>query len=164
MKTKQYIRKETKEAFLRFTSKQKSISDKNIFSQIYPLLSWSDIKHICIYESMKDEVDTSEIIKKLWEIGKKVYIPKVISPEEMILIDSITGKEYTQKIDVFIIPGRAFSLNWERLGRGKGYYDRFLRQKQYKNSKKVWICYTFQVIDFIPTNTWDINMDIIISW
>ena len=68
-----------------------------------------------------------------------------------------------KKIDVFIIPGRAFSSTGKRLGRGKWYYDRFLIQWQYKNSKKLGLCYNFQILDNIPTQSHDISMDSIIS-
>jgi 5-formyltetrahydrofolate cyclo-ligase len=80
----------------------------------------------------------------------------------MIIIDE-DYEHYEKEIDLFIIPGRAFTLDWKRLGRGKWYYDRFLAQKIYKKSKKIWICFDFQVHENIPTEKHDIMMNKIIT-
>lgn len=147
-----------------FSSTKKELceyQDKKIEKQVLEYVEQKN--HICIYKSLKDEVATDKIIQKLQEKGKNVYIPKVISESEMILIDFSTKEKYLWNLDVCIIPGRAFTPKWERLGRGKWYYDRFLSQKEYKNSKKVGICYNFQILEYIPTQNHDILMDIIIS-
>jgi 5-formyltetrahydrofolate cyclo-ligase len=67
---------------------------------------------------MDDEVDTKVLITKLEEIGKNIYTPQVISETEMILIDK-EYEIYEKEIDIFIMPGRAFTKEGERLGRGK---------------------------------------------
>ena len=64
-------------------------------------------------------------------------------------------------IDVIIVPGVAFDNQGNRLGRGKGYYDRFL--KKIPATKKIGICFDFQMIEQIPTEKNDIPMDDIIT-
>jgi 5-formyltetrahydrofolate cyclo-ligase len=59
-----------------------------------------------------------------------------------------------------VIPGRAFTKNGERLGRGKGYYDKYLASY---SGKKIGLCFEEQILDEIPTEKHDINMDIIIT-
>ena len=60
------------------------------------------------------------------------------------------------KIDLAIIPGVAFDSQGNRLGRGKGYYDRLLKQL---NAYKIGICFHFQICTHIPTETFDKPMD-----
>ena len=63
------------------------------------------------------------------------------------------------KIDLAIIPGVAFDHLKNRLGRGKGYYDNFLKNKFIF---KIGVCFEFQLLDKIPTTNDDIKMDLII--
>ena len=65
-------------------------------------------------------------------------------------------EEY-ENIDVAVIPGMGFDLDGNRLGRGKGYYDRFLAKA--KNVYKVGICFPFQFFKEIPATVFDVRMD-----
>lgn len=136
---------------------------------------FQEAKHILIYNNMKDEVETLQFINK-WKSEKTFYLPVVIE-------NDIVFREYSQssqfekstfgimeptgdnlsdygKIDLIIIPGVAFDRNKNRLGRGKGYYDRFLKNT---NAPKMGICFDFQLIDKVPTEPNDVKMDFVIS-
>ena len=73
-----------------------------------------------------------------------------------------TGEVFTDydAIDVAIIPGMAFDEAGHRLGRGKGYYDRFLARVP--NLYKIGLCFSWQVVPHIPCDEHDIRMDRII--
>ena len=60
-----------------------------------------------------------------------------------------------------VIPGMAFDSNGNRLGRGKGYYDRFLSMLPAR-IYKIGVCFDFQKFEHIPTATNDIQMDCVI--
>lgn len=64
------------------------------------------------------------------------------------------------KPDVVIIPGLGFGLKGERLGRGKGYYDRFLASSE---SIKIGVCFESQVLNNIPVEEHDIKMDYLVT-
>lgn len=162
MKTKQDIRKDIKSLFLQQSREELMIQEKSIQEKLLEYITENDVQNICIYENMPDEVSTKSLIQELEKRGKNIYTPQMISETEMILIDN-EYEVYEDKIDLFIIPGRAFTRNGKRLGRGKGYYDRFLVKKQYKHSQKVGICFDFQILEDIPTNKHDIFMDFIIT-
>ena len=72
------------------------------------------------------------------------------------------GTPYTNysEIDLAIIPGMAFDNNGNRLGRGKGYYDRLLEKMT--SIYKIGICFPFQMVDNVPTECTDIKMNEII--
>ncbi|MBP2031753.1 5,10-methenyltetrahydrofolate synthetase [Clostridium algifaecis] len=93
-------------------------------------------------------------IKKFSELVPGAY--NILEPE------STEFKVDEKSIDLSYIPGVAFDSSGGRIGYGGGYYDRFL-QKLEKNSKKIALCYDFQVLDTVPTETHDIMIDSIIT-
>jgi 5-formyltetrahydrofolate cyclo-ligase len=66
-----------------------------------------------------------------------------------------------KNIDLVIVPGLAFTNKGERLGRGKGYYDRFLATVSSK-TRSLGLAYDFQILPSIPTTATDVNVDRVI--
>lgn len=123
---------------------------------------------------MKDEVRTHSFIEK-WSQSKQIILPVVKGCE--LELHTYTGKQYLSigaygikeptgksfynysQIDLAIIPGVAFDKSGNRLGRGKGYYDRLLPNL---SALKIGICFSFQYLEEIPAETFDIRMDRVI--
>ena len=147
------------------------------------LLSHSQIQKadsVLMYHSLPDEVDTHSALDKLLAMGKKVLLPKVISDTEMT-IHEYTGKDSLQpsepygilepttpelsiincQLSIAIVPGMAFDRQGHRLGRGKGYYDRFL--SQIPNIYIIGVCFPFQMLESIPSESTDVVMDEVIT-
>lgn len=68
-----------------------------------------------------------------------------------------TGEAYTGEPDLIIIPGIAFDEQANRLGRGGGYYDRFL--KHFHKAKKYAVAYDFQIVKKVPMASFDVQID-----
>ena len=136
-----------------------------------------DAQTILAFMPMKDEVDILPAIEKLYEMGKDIVLPVVVNDTDMMLkkfegtasltegrygIKEPAGQPFTRhsEIDVAIVPGMAFDDNGNRLGRGKGYYDRFLCRLP--NIYKIGVCFPFQLIDTVPTTPTDIVMNEIV--
>ena len=128
---------------------------------------------IGVYLSKEDEVQTDELIKELQAQNKVVVFPKVEGNDlefyksDKFEISSfgvrepIEGEKYSKdKIEVMIVPGVGFDINRNRLGFGKGYYDRYLSDY---NGKKIGICFSSQVVMNLPITCKDIQMDILIT-
>lgn len=131
---------------------------------------------VLLYHSLKDEVDTHEFIKK-WSGEKRILLPVVkgddlelriyTGPQDMKIgaygIEEPIGETFTDyaEIDFIAVPGVAFDREGNRLGRGKGYYDRLL--PRIPSAFKAGICFPFQLIDQVPTEPFDICMDVIIT-
>jgi 5-formyltetrahydrofolate cyclo-ligase len=131
-------------------------------------------KIIVSYWPLIKEVDITELNKK-YCIDKTILLPVIIEnnitlkqftfENEMEIgelgIKSPVGKEFMDfdKIDLIIVPGIAFDAKGNRLGRGKGYYDRFLHKLR---SYKIGICFDFQLFEQIPVDNHDYKVDEVI--
>lgn len=147
------------------------------------------------YMPLPDEVDVLPVIKAALKLGKKVAVPRVEESQKMhfyYLDDEVelkaqveagyygisepktSGNQFCSGDDfdsvLVLVPGRAFTKNGARLGRGKGFYDVFLKQLQEECSsagKKVYtigVCFSCQVVDSVPTEPNDIFVDKIVSF
>lgn len=132
---------------------------------------------IGLYHALPGEVETNELIKR-WSPHKTLLLPAIEGDDILLLPYSndqalITGaygiKEpgrtgcpsvSEKEIDLLIVPGVAFDRQGNRLGRGKGYYDRLLSRL---NVPKVGLCFDFQLFPHIPTEPFDIRMDGIVT-
>lgn len=133
---------------------------------------------VLAYYSLPDEVNTHELVMQLLGEGKTVLLPKVLGggimeirqfkgPDDMcegqMHILEPTGFLFTDydQIDVAIVPGMGFDAAGHRLGRGAGYYDRFLSQAPHLY--KIGVCFAFQQFPQVPVTLSDISMDEVIS-
>ena len=136
------------------------------------------IQVILLYHSLPDEVDTHDLIRTLHSMGKMVLLPTVVGDELELHeyldenafstslsfgIQESTGPLFTgyAKIDLAIIPGMAFTPQGDRLGRGKGYYDRLL---PHLTCPLIGLAFPFQMVDSIPTEDHDVKMDEVIYY
>ncbi len=134
-------------------------------------------KTILMYYSLDDEVCTHNAIDTLAGQGKTVLLPVVVGEKDMELrrysgpqdlqggffnIMEPVGERFTDysRIDVAVVPGMSFDTRGNRLGRGKGYYDRFLPRLE--QAYKIGVCFDFQKMPGIPTEENDVRMDIVI--
>lgn len=65
------------------------------------------------------------------------------------------------EIDAVVVPGVVFTKDGARMGRGKGYYDRYLSQKEFRGLK-IGVCYNEQIVDELPAEPHDVRMDYVI--
>ena len=134
----------------------------------------ADSKTVMAYWPLPDEVDIRPLIAQLVAEGRTVLLPKVLDDEQMELrrysseadlvegafhIMEPVGESFTDndKIDVVLVPGMAFDAAGHRLGRGRGYYDRFLTT--HSHLYKIGVCFPFQRVAEVPTEEHDISVD-----
>ena len=137
-------------------------------------------KTIAVTMSVFPEVETHEIIKALWRMGKIVAVPKCepkIHAMEFYGISNFDQLETVylnieepktsettyiskQEIDVIIVPGVVFNEAGYRVGFGGGYYDRYL---SVFNGEKISIAFDEQIVDTVPTEVHDIPVNIVLS-
>lgn len=177
MNNKSYLRKKYKE----IRGFEKSLSkDKKICSHFINSIIGEENDTVFTYFSAGTEIATTDIISHLLSEGFDVALPKctdsngkmefyIISDTEELVSgmysipepDTVKcRKAIDSKNSVCIVPGLAFDNYGYRLGYGKGYYDRFL--KDFKG-KSVGLCYEACLCEQLPVDKYDISVDIIIT-
>jgi len=173
---KQTIRKKYLE--IRKNINNKELKSSVIFNQIINAKEYQNAKVIAMYKNLKSEVSTDALIDYSLNVGKIIALPRVTNDSlsfykitnDSKLIKSNFGVQepisndndyiYPDNIDLIIIPGVCFDKNKNRLGFGKGYYDKYLENTKIK---RIGICFTEQLVDEIPITENDIKMDLIIT-
>lgn len=163
----------------RALSKEKINKYSDMISQkLFLQKEIQNAKTVMTYVSAFNEVTTDSITDKLLCMGKRVAVPISNTDTETITISYIDVTNNYEKgaygirepklirkaditdIDVIIVPALAFDLSLNRLGFGKGYYDKLLADF---HGVKIGICYDFQITDTVFPAPHDIPMDIIIT-
>lgn len=134
------------------------------------LSAFGNFNAFFVYNSFGSETDTSRIISELLNKGKRVYLPRVegdiIVPvpygeteKGAFGIEEPKGRAYTGDIEVTVVPLLAVNARGFRIGYGKGFYDRFLKNRK---TLKVGLCYSFQKAVF-DGDGWDEPLDFIVT-
>ncbi len=175
--------KEEKKALRRMITQRKALYSLELRRTLSAVLMEQLERHplfvtartVLLYYSLHDEVYTHEFVEH-WRQEKRILLP-VVKGEELELryyagkddlkkgaygIEEPSGMIFTDypEIDVTIVPGVSFDKDGNRLGRGKGYYDRLLPKL---SSYNIGICYAFQVSDKIPYEPYDRKMDAVLT-
>ena len=131
-------------------------------------------RRILLFHSLPDEVDTHGLIER-YQNSKTIYLPTVADDTELELhaVDPsqpmhrgafgileasgpLLPPELYHTIDLAIVPGQAFDHEGNRLGRGRGYYDRLLPRLK---CHTIGLCYPYQLIDNVPHDIHDARVD-----
>lgn len=153
------------------SDEERMLKSNGIVDKLVPLLEGK--KTIGIYIPMKDEVDVTSLMFLYPSLG----VPKVRNQEDIdfflihgvhelekgtfgILEPTSTIWMAPEDFDVIIIPLVAFDENKNRIGQGKGYYDRYLKQT---NALKIGVAFDVQKVDAFETDEYDVVLDHIIT-
>lgn len=122
--------------------------------QILGTSEWQSAQTVMLYEALPDEVSLQLLIDDARGSGKEIILPEQGANAPVI------PDEVLQQVDFAIIPGRAFTRKGHRMGRGGGWYDRLLPKLQ---CPKWGVCFTCQLVRFIPVDAWDVTMQRVIT-
>lgn len=138
-------------------------------------------KTILFYVSYGNEVYTYDMIKESLALNKIVVAPKSNTIDNSLILSRLTDwsdleigaynilepkiesiKEVDiSSIDLIIVPGVVFDLSGNRIGHGKGYYDRLLNSAN--NISSIGLAYQFQIVNYIKSEKHDEKIDFIIT-
>ena len=125
---------------------------------------------------MNDEVSTDYALGAWSAMNKRIVVPRVegdimrfydYSPERMQegafgIMEPMGDIEVTpEEIDLIIVPARAFTRSGIRLGRGGGFYDKYMSQSTFR-ANKIGIAYECQIFDTLPYADHDIMVDTVV--
>lgn len=150
--------------------------NEQILTRVESLDIFQSAQHILFYYGVKNEVDPVPLAHQCIKMGKKVYFPFIDSENDVFhaghvsnidtdmelgTFDIMEPKKRVatdiQKLDLIFVPGVAFDLTGNRIGMGKGFYDKFFHQFRDPNhiSKRVGLGFDFQMVEALPTEEFD---------
>lgn len=154
---------------------EKQLAAQNVFKRLERSAAFLLAENILIYHSLPDELSTIDFLQK-WSSKKNFFLPRVNGVNLDILpydksrmalgafqIEEPQGNDISDisEMELIIVPGIAYDRRGNRVGRGKGYYDRMLQSVK---ATKIGVGYDFQFIDSdIPAAPHDVTMDIVIT-
>lgn len=156
------------------TEEEKYSAAEEVFGRLEQTAAFLMADHILMYHSLPDELSTHRFLKK-WGRKKNFYLPRVNGVNLEILpydesrlelgsfhIEEPLGDQLVNpdSIEVIVVPAVAYDKKGNRLGRGKGFYDRLLSAAK---ATKIGIGYEFQLLDLLPAEPHDVPMDMIIT-
>jgi 5-formyltetrahydrofolate cyclo-ligase len=180
---KAQIRKEIKEKLNRQSNIQRLRKSRLIKDKLFKLAAFKRAKLVMFYIAKDKEVQTRFMITAAQKIGKRIAVPTILVKKKRMIasvlkdVESETSRgpyglrqpkrQYLRrvpeaKIDLLILPGLAFDKQGHRLGRGKGYYDKFLAGLS-ANTACIGLAFDFQVLRNLPFLSHDISVDNVIS-
>jgi len=170
LKTKKIIREEILTLLRQQKEEERLKKSEAIMVKLFNLPEFQHSQTILFYASFDGEVETFLMMKQAKKEGKRIALPTIIEEEKRIIPKEIKdidkgllkgpygiqqpGEEFSKPlapkdIDLVVVPGVAFDKDNNRLGRGQGYYDRFLRDLS-PGTPTVGLAFDFQVINSLP--------------
>ncbi len=142
-----------------------------ILDKLLKKLEFQKALTVLFYAAFDGEVDTFEMMQRAQQLGKRIGLPYIVRKEKRMIptvVESIekdlvagpygvkqpreTSREKTlspDELDLVIVPGLAFDRHNHRLGRGQGYYDRFLKGLSAR-IPTIGLAFDFQIVDHLP--------------
>lgn len=172
---KKELRKQIRELKKQYSLDMRKEKSLTVCKQIEEREVFQKARIVLAYWSMPDEVFTHDFICK-WSDEKIFLLPCVrgseldircfsgvenLEPGEGFAIPEPVGELFTDwnRIDLILVPGMAFDKQGNRLGRGKGYYDKILKHIP---AYKIGLCFDFQEVPNVPMEEFDVRMDQVI--
>ncbi|OGX45385.1 MAG: 5-formyltetrahydrofolate cyclo-ligase [Omnitrophica WOR_2 bacterium RIFCSPLOWO2_12_FULL_51_8] len=178
--TKEEIRSKILLRLKTYKEEDRERQSKAIKAKLFRENFFQNAKTVMFYIAFRGEVNTEGMIKAARRLGKTVTVPVCIKNratlKPCILDDNPALKNgpygvfqpaaekfvRLKDLDAVIVPGLAFDKEGRRLGRGKGYYDRFLKRVP-KGVATIGLAFRFQIIPFVPTLTHDVSVKKVIT-
>ena len=170
------VRKRMKRLVSVMTDERKLQESQRIWDSLEASEPFRNAQSVLMYWSMADEVSTHDFIRK-WHGRKRIFLPSIDGDD--LLIREYTGDaslvpgpsfgipepvgpvlENLAEIQLIVVPGRAFDRDGNRMGRGRGFYDRLLASVC---CPKVGVAFSCQMIPSVPVEENDVKMDLVVS-
>lgn len=182
-KEKQEIRRNLLKKLLSLTKEEIKRRSENVGRILSTLPIYNQAKIVMAYYPIKGEVNILDTVRKEWgirkfcfpvmDLGKKDLCAYGVEdlntdfregPFGVMEPDPNKAKKIEiEDIDLILVPGLAFDYHRNRLGRGAGFYDRYLKRKR-PSAHTAGIAFECQILDSLPTHyPFDEKVDIIVS-
>ncbi|MFA0753197.1 MAG: hypothetical protein IMHGJWDQ_000968 [Candidatus Fervidibacter sp.] len=180
--TKEELRQEMKARLNAMPLEERLRVTQRILQQARSFLLTVNVQMAAFYMPLPDEVDIVPLIRWWQQRGLPIALPRTLPQEKRLEFRCVSRLEMDlqpgafgilepkrscplvlpEELDLLVVPGRAFDECGNRLGRGLGYYDRFLKLLP-PRTLKIALAFECQIVQRIPTKPNDVPMDVVIT-
>ncbi|MCI0364735.1 MAG: 5-formyltetrahydrofolate cyclo-ligase [Phycisphaerales bacterium] len=181
-KAKAEIRARMRALLTAMDEKQRHAASSSACSKLASLEAFDHAGVVMLYMPMANEIDVTPAAVKCFRLGKTVCVPRVdwhrgeMDPVEVTSLDDhvldcdehgvrvpkICRPILPKLIELVVVPGLAYDAQGNRLGRGGGYYDRFLGRLR-PSATTVGLIFDQQIVPKVPTKKHDVAVDIVVT-
>ena len=180
LSSKPAVRKHLREVLAAMSETERHQKSLTACSLVAASPEFAAARVVMLFLSMPHEIDTASIALKSWQAGKTVVVPKVswdqrrMLPVEItslkdaittsaggVVREPVSGKPIPlDLIDLVVVPGLGFTPKGYRIGRGMGFYDRFLAQPEFLGVS-CGLGFEEQIVDELPVLEHDVPLSML---
>lgn len=173
MEDKRSVRQEVRRRIKLLDEEAKLLKSRKVFSDVEATELFGEVECIALFVAMWDEVPTAEVLERWRMMGKRVVVPRVegdvmryydYHPDRMTvgafgIIEPVGDVEVdAAAIDLMIVPARAFTPKGDRLGRGGGFYDKYMALEGFR-AVTYGVAFDCQMFEALPTDPHDVPVN-----
>lgn len=126
-----------------------------ICERVAELPLWKNARLVALFDPMRTEPQIELLVDELRRRGSQII---TILPTARVLEDV----PIIAPVDLVLVPGLAFTRDGARLGRGGGFFDRFLPHRA-ALAGKIGVGFDFQIVESLPLETHDVKLDVVVT-
>ena len=183
MESKKSLRQEIRGKLAQLSPSARKRKSRVILKKLLALSAYRKARTVCFFVGMTTEVDTRPMIRHALDQGKRVLLPLVNLENKALKLYEVRnlGKDLVKgplgilepdlkktkpfspkKADCVLVPGLAFDKKNRRLGRGAGFYDRFLKKLK-ASTPRIGLAFSFQVVPEVPHEKHDVFLNKVLT-
>jgi 5-formyltetrahydrofolate cyclo-ligase len=153
--SKETLRAQMREYLRALTLDDRALRSRVICERVAELPVWKAARVATLFEPMNSEPQITTLIEELRRRGSEIIIilPSAREHDDVPIISPI---------DLVLVPGLAFTRDGGRLGRGRGFFDRFLAHRT-PRAAKIGVCFNFQILPSLPLEAHDVKVGLVVS-
>ena len=177
---KKEARREIRRRINALTPEERRAKSQAVRERVQSLPEMAQAACIMAFISMPDELDMRPILSDMLDAGKRVYLPRTfleerrMAPVRLTSLDALREGAYgilepdsdetcdVAEVDLIIVPARGFDRAGNRLGRGAGFYDRFMAQPG-SRAVRCGVAFACQILPDVPHDTHDLPVSILVT-
>jgi 5-formyltetrahydrofolate cyclo-ligase len=178
---KKLVRADVNARIKRMSKEERADISRTITERVLALPEVDVAKVLFGFMPMPDEVDVIPVLQSFLDAGKRVCVPHTIiyhrymqpvevtnlktdfAPGAYDILEPVVREQVDiSEIDLALIPGRAFDRKGNRMGRGAGFYDRFVARESF-GATRIAAAFDLQIVDEVPTDKYDRPVEIIVT-
>ncbi len=150
---KTHLRQRLRETLAGLNAEHRDSASRRACQRVFQLPEYARADVVMAFVSLPSEIDTTPLVLRCWQDHKRVVVPKVsweqrrmvpveiqsltedLAPSEFGLREPVSGTPFPlSMVELVIVPGLGFDEYGNRLGRGRGFYDRFLSSADFRGT------------------------------